>query len=290
MRPFRRSALALVWIQSSCPWSIARTIVTDPDRTIEPVEDVKERVAESKDFIATTTEDLKQYHRWLKDYLVSEKRNRDRHMRRLRPHHLDNVDVSHISSSNRPVSIVRVLLIGGVLVATGFVWEHVYETIPLETSRGQRGSEQTVLEPKLSHDTDAQRLQPSAPQALMEQKAAAQPAELKPIAGAELVTETLRPNERTWENAQDHESRGNAPFTSSPRPGRNTPQPTLQTYRPNRRRNTALLQTYRPNRRRNTALLQTYRRKPLYLSRNCLQSPRFRLRFPCSLPSLLPRR
>ena len=161
-------------------------IVTDPDRTIEPVEDVKERVAESKDFIAATTEDLKQYHRWLKDYLASEKRDRDRHMRRLRPQQLDDVDVPHISSSNRPVSIVGVLLIGGALVATGFVWEHMNETIPLDTSRGQRGSEQTVLEPKLSHDTDAQRLQPSAPQAPMEQKAAAQPTELKPIAGASL--------------------------------------------------------------------------------------------------------
>ena len=70
--------------------------MTDPNRTIELVEDVKERVAESKDFITTTTEDLKQYHRWLKDYLVSEKRNRDRHLRRLTPPHLDNVDVSPI--------------------------------------------------------------------------------------------------------------------------------------------------------------------------------------------------
>ena len=187
--------------------------MTDPDGTIEPVEGVKGRVARSKDLVATTTEDLKQYHHWLKDYLASEKRDRDRHMRRLRPEHLADVDVPHISSSNRPVSIVGVLLIGGALVTTGFVWEHMNEAIPLDASRGQRGSEQTALEPKLSHDTEVQGLQPSAPQAPMELKAAAQPTELKPTAGAELATETLRPNEPAWENARDHESRGNAPFT-----------------------------------------------------------------------------
>jgi len=45
--------------------------VTDPDGTIEPLEGVKRRVALSKDLVATTTEDLKQYHHWLKDYLAS---------------------------------------------------------------------------------------------------------------------------------------------------------------------------------------------------------------------------
>ena len=149
---------------------IGRTFVPDPDGTIEPMEGVKGRVARSKDLVATTTEDLKQYHRWLKGYLASEKRDRDRHMRRLRPQHVADVDVPHISSSNRPVSIVGVLLIGGALVTTGFVWQHMNEAIPLDTSRGQRGSEQTVLEPKLSLDTEAQRLQPSAPEALMEEK------------------------------------------------------------------------------------------------------------------------
>ena len=143
--------------------------MTDPDGTIEPVEGVKGRVARSKDLVATTTEDLKQYHHWLKDYLASEKRDRDRHMRRLRPQHLADVDVPHISSSNRPISIVGVLLIGGALVTTGFVWEHMNEAIPLDASRGQRGSEQTVLEPKLSHDTEAKRLQPSATEALMKE-------------------------------------------------------------------------------------------------------------------------
>ena len=157
--------------------------MTDPDGTIEPVEGVKGRVARSKDLVATTAEDLKQYHHWLKDYLASEKRDRDRHMRRLRPQHLSDVDVPpHISSSNRSVSIVGVLLICGALVATGFVWQHMNEAIPLDKLGGQRGSEQTVLEPKLSHDTAAQRLQPSAPQAPLEQKAAAQPTELKPTA------------------------------------------------------------------------------------------------------------
>jgi hypothetical protein len=197
---------------------IGRTFVTDPDGTIEPVEGVKRRVALSKDLVATTTEDLKQYHHWLKDYLASEKRDRDRHMRRLRPQHPADVDVPRINSSNRSVSIVGVLLIGGTLVTTAFVWEHMNEAIPLDTSRGQRGSEQTVLEPKLSHDIEAQGLQPSAPQAPMNLKAAAQPTELKPTAGAELATETLRPNEPAWENARDHKSRGNASLTSEASP------------------------------------------------------------------------
>ena len=52
----------------------------------------------------------------------------------------------------------------------------------------------------------------------MEEKAAAQPTELKPTAGAELATETLRPNEPASENARDHESRGNAPSTSAASP------------------------------------------------------------------------
>jgi len=192
--------------------------VTDPDGTIEPVEAVKRSVALSKDLVATTTEDLKQYHHWLKDYLASEKRDRDRHMRRFRPQHLADVDAPRINSSNRSVSIVGLLLIGGALVTTGFVWQHMNEAIPLDTSRGQRGLEQTVLEPKLSHDTEAQGLQPSAPQAPMKLKAAAQPTELIPTAGAELATETLRPNKPAWENARDHESRGNASFTSEASP------------------------------------------------------------------------
>jgi len=195
---------------------IGRAFVTDPDGTIEPVEGVKRRVALSKDLVATTTEDLRQYHHWLKDYLASEKRDRDRHMRRLRPQHLADVDVPH--SSNRPISIIGVLLIGGALVTIGFVWEHMNEAILLDTSRGQRGSEQTVLEPKLSHHTKAQRLQPSARQAPVKLKSAAQLTGLKPTTGAELATETLRPNEPAWENARDPESRGNAPFPSEASP------------------------------------------------------------------------
>ena len=188
--------------------------MTDPDGTIEPVEGVKGRVARSKDLVATTAEDLKQYHHWLKDYLASEKRDRDRHMRRLRPQHLSDVDVPHISSSNRSVSIVGVLLIGGALVTTGFVWQHMNEAIPLDNVRAAKeGQSRPSLSPSSGHDTAAQRLQPSAPQAPMEQKAAAQPTELKPTARAELATETLRPNEPAWENARDHESRGNAPVT-----------------------------------------------------------------------------
>ena len=121
--------------------------MTDPDGTIEPVEGVKRRVARSKDLVATTAEDLKQYHHWLKDYLASEKRDRDRHMRRLRPQHLSDVDVPRISSSNRSVLIVGVLLICGALVTTGFVWQHMNEAIPLDTSGGQRGQSKPSWNP-----------------------------------------------------------------------------------------------------------------------------------------------
>jgi hypothetical protein len=53
----------------------------------------------------------------------------------------------------------------------------------------------------------------------MEEKAAAQPTELKPTAGGELATETLRPTEHAPESAEgDHESPGNAPSTSAASP------------------------------------------------------------------------
>jgi hypothetical protein len=83
---------------------------------------------------------------------------------RPRARRTTDVDVPHISSHNRPVRIVGVLLIGGALV-TGFVWQHM----PLHTSGAQRGSEQS----KLSLDTGEQRLQPSGPEALIQEKAAA---------------------------------------------------------------------------------------------------------------------
>jgi uncharacterized protein YjbI with pentapeptide repeats len=105
--------------------------------------------------------------------------------RDLRPRvrHGADVDVPHISSYNRPVWIAGVLLIGGALVTTGFVWQHMNEAEPLATSGPQRGSEQSLIEPKFSLDTGEQRLQLSAPEALMEEKAAA---ERRPSADAEI--------------------------------------------------------------------------------------------------------
>ena len=99
-----------------------------------------------------------------------------------RARHGADVDVPHISSYNRPVWIAGVLLIGGALVITGFVWQHMNEAVP-PTSGAQRGSEQSLTEPKLSLDTGEQRLQPSAPEALMEEKA---DAERRPSADAEI--------------------------------------------------------------------------------------------------------
>ena len=126
---------------------IGRTFVPDPGGTIEPMEGVKGNVARSKELVASATEDLKQHHRWLKGYLASEKRDRDRRMGRRWPQHVADVDVPHISSSNRPVSIVGVLLIGGALVTTGFIWQHMNEAIPLDTSRGQEGQSRPSLSP-----------------------------------------------------------------------------------------------------------------------------------------------
>jgi len=92
--------------------------------------------------------------------------------RDLRPRagHTADVDVPHISSHNRPVWIVAVLLLGGTLATTGVVWQQM----PLDTPGAQSGSEQSLIEPKPSLSTGEQELQPSAPEALMETKAAAE--------------------------------------------------------------------------------------------------------------------
>ena len=84
---------------------MGRSFVTDPDGTIEPVEGVKGRVAQSKDLVATTTEDLKQYHRWLNDYLAS--------LRRLEPL-IDEVDLLLPSHNRVPLDppIIREMIAG----------------------------------------------------------------------------------------------------------------------------------------------------------------------------------
>ena len=87
-------------------------------------------------------------------------------------------------------------------------------------------------------------------------------------------------------DASDHEFRGNAPFTLEASPQGTSQHATANSpdlsAEPSSQHGTT--PNLSANRRRNTALLQTYRRKPLYLSRNCLQLPRFRLKVPCSLP------
>jgi uncharacterized protein YjbI with pentapeptide repeats/lipoprotein-anchoring transpeptidase ErfK/SrfK len=90
--------------------------------------------------------------------------------RDLRPRapHTAHVNVSYISSNNRTAWLVGVLLIGGALATTGFVWQHM----SLDTSRAQRGPEQSRAEPKPSLDPRDQGSQLSAGHALMEQKVA----------------------------------------------------------------------------------------------------------------------
>ena len=88
------------------------------------------------------------------------------------------------SSSIHGISSWRVaaLFIGVTLVISAFVWQHMNEAVPLDTSGAQRGSESFLTQPKPSLDTVTQGLQPSAPEALMEEKAA----ERRPSADAEI--------------------------------------------------------------------------------------------------------
>jgi hypothetical protein len=96
-----------------------------------------------------------------------------RHDLRARARHTADADLPRINWSDRPAWIVGVLLIGGALVSTGFVWQHMNDAVPLDTSGAQRESEQFPA-PKLSLDPGEEGLQPSAPEALMEEKAAAE--------------------------------------------------------------------------------------------------------------------
>jgi uncharacterized protein YjbI with pentapeptide repeats len=104
--------------------------------------------------------------------------------RDLRPRvrHTADVDIPHNSSYNRPVCIAGVLLIGVAMVTTLVAWQLMNDAVPLHTSGAQSGSEQSLSEPKPRLDTGEQRLQPSVPEALTEEKAAAEP---RPLADAE---------------------------------------------------------------------------------------------------------
>ena len=86
------------------------------------------------------------------------------------------------SSIHGVSSRVAALFIGVTLVISAFVWQHMNEAVPLDTSGAQRGSESFLTQPKPSLDTGTQGLQPSAPEALMEEKAA----ERRPSADAEI--------------------------------------------------------------------------------------------------------
>jgi uncharacterized protein YjbI with pentapeptide repeats len=108
-------------------------------------------------------------------------------------------DVSQIGSHAVQRWRVGALFIGVTLVISAFVWQHMNEVVPLDTSGAQRGSESFLAQPKPSLDTGNQGLPPSAPEALMEEKAAA---EGRPSADAEIppsVASTVDQTETTPE-------------------------------------------------------------------------------------------
>jgi hypothetical protein len=93
---------------------------------------------------------------------------------RPRARHTADVDVPHISPFNVQVWRVGALFIGVALVTIAFVWQHMNDAVRLDNSGAQRGSEPFLTEPKLSPDTGDRGLPPTAPEALMEEKATAE--------------------------------------------------------------------------------------------------------------------
>jgi hypothetical protein len=96
----------------------------------------------------------------------------DRRDLRPRARHAVPLDVSRISAYSRPAWIAGVILIGGALVTTGFVWQHMNEAVPLDTSDAKSGPQQSLSESKLSSNPDEQRPQPTAPDSLVDEKVA----------------------------------------------------------------------------------------------------------------------
>jgi hypothetical protein len=58
--------------------------LADVDQHIHADECAPEVVARSKDIVATAAEELKDYERWLKDFVASEELSRKRHARSLK--------------------------------------------------------------------------------------------------------------------------------------------------------------------------------------------------------------
>jgi uncharacterized protein YjbI with pentapeptide repeats len=92
------------------------------------------------------------------------------------------VNVSPIGSHAAQRWGIGALCIGVTLAISVFVWQHMNEAVPLDTSAAQRGSESLLAQPKPSLNTGNQGLPPSAPEVLMDEKAAA------PSADAEIPT------------------------------------------------------------------------------------------------------
>ena len=101
--------------------------MTDVGRDIHADEFTPEVVARSKDVAATATEELKDYHRWLKDFVASEEKNRKRHTsalkreqaryhRQLKRERADSFDLKRfheqlLSYGSAPVRVIRELML-----------------------------------------------------------------------------------------------------------------------------------------------------------------------------------
>jgi hypothetical protein len=85
----------------------------------------------------------------------------------LEPETRQTADSPESSLHKRPVWMAGVLLIGGALVVTGFVWRYMNEAAR-PTSNVQSESNLSPAEPKLGLDTERQQVQPSPPQAVLE--------------------------------------------------------------------------------------------------------------------------
>ena len=97
------------------------------------------------------------------------------------------------SSIHGVSSRVAALFIGVTLVISAVVWQHMNEAVPLDTSGAQRESESFLTQPKPSLDTGTQGLQSSAPETLIDEKAA----ERRPSADADIPPSVASTVEQT---------------------------------------------------------------------------------------------
>jgi hypothetical protein len=139
-----------------------------------------------------------------------------------RSRHATDVDIPHITSYPEPVWRVGVLLIGGALVVTGFVWWHLNEAVPVDTSHAQTESEP----PKLLDPGD-QGLRPADPEELTEDKG---DAERRPSVDAKTppmpsTASAGDPNESTPEQRPERSEEALGPSEKPPQTLEEGPEP-----------------------------------------------------------------